>query len=226
MAQHLVVARLFDVEDFSFERKDGLVLAVASLLGRAARRFALDHEQFAPRRIALLAIRQFTRQPARIHGGLAPRQLAGFASRLTRASRLNALADDAPRHRGMLVEPFTQLFVHELLDVALDVAIQLALGLPLELRLRQAHAYYGNEPFAHIIAGDGDFVLLLLEHAGLRSEIVDGARQGGAEAGKMRAAVHGVDGVGERKHVFAVGVVVLQRDFDLHVAALAFHVDW
>ncbi len=41
----------------------------------------------------------------------------------------------------------------------------------------------------------------------------------------MRAAIHGVDGVRERENVFAVGVVVLQRDFDFDRAALSFDVD-
>ena len=59
-----------------------------------------------------------------------------------------------------------RLFVDELLDGALDVAVQLALGLAFELRLRQLHGDHGDQPFAHVVAGDGDFVLLLLEHAG------------------------------------------------------------
>ena len=41
----------------------------------------------------------------------------------------------------------------------------------------------------------------------------------------MRAAVHGVDGVGEGKNIFRVAVVVLQRDFDFDGVVLAFHVD-
>jgi hypothetical protein len=41
----------------------------------------------------------------------------------------------------------------------------------------------------------------------------------------VRAAVDGVDGVGEGEDVFGVAVVVLQRDFHLHVVALAFDVD-
>ena len=207
--QHLVVARFLDVEDFSFERQDGLVFAVAALLRRAARRFALDHKQFAARRIAFLAVRQLSRQPARIHRGLAPRQFPGLACRLARARRVNALADDAPGHGRMLVKPLAELFVHELLDIALDVAVELALGLPFKLRLRQPHADHGNQSFPHVVAGDGDFVLGILEHAGLRSEIVDRPRKRRAEPGKMRAAVHGIDGVREREHVFAIGVVVL-----------------
>ena len=87
------------------------------------------------------------------------------------------------------------------------------------------HGNDRDETFAHIVAIDGDFILLLLEHAGGVGEIVDGARERGAEAGKMRAAIDGVDGVGEGENIFGVAVVVLQRDFDFDGAALAFHVD-
>src|SRR3974390_1283245 len=41
----------------------------------------------------------------------------------------------------------------------------------------------------------------------------------------MRAAIDRVDGVGERQHVFTVGVVVLESDLDFDVALLTFHVD-
>ena len=68
-------------------------------------------------------------------------------------------------------------------------------------------------------------VFLLLEHARGAGEIIDGARQRGAEAGKVRAAIDGIDGVGEGKNVFGVAVVILQRDFHFHVVALAFDVD-
>ncbi len=104
---------------------------------------------------------------------------------------------------------------------AFDVAVELALGLPFELRLRQLHRYHGDQAFAHVVAGDGDFVFLLLEHARGAGEIIDGAGQRGAKAGKVRAAIDGVDGVGEGKDVFRVAVVVLQRDFHFHVVALA-----
>ena len=57
------------------------------------------------------------------------------------------------------------------------------------------------------------------------SEIIDRARQRRAKAGKVRAAVHRVDGVGERENIFGVAVVVLQRDFDFDRVFLAFHVD-
>ncbi len=41
----------------------------------------------------------------------------------------------------------------------------------------------------------------------------------------MRATINSVDGVSEGKNVFAVSVVVLQRDFDFDRPALPFHID-
>src|SRR5713226_9365691 len=125
----------------------------------------------------------------------------------------------------MLVKPFAEALVHKLFDIALDVAVELALSLAFKLRLRQAHADDGNETFADIVTADADLVFLLFQHAGGGGEIVDGARQRGAKAGEMRAPINGVYSVGEGKNVFAVGVVVLQRDFDFDCAALAFDVD-
>ena len=125
----------------------------------------------------------------------------------------------------MLVEVAAKPLVHELLDWALDVAIQLAFGLAFELRLRQLYRYHRDQPFAHVVAGDGYFVFLLLEHARGAGEIVDRARQRGAKTGEMRAAVHGVDGVGEGEDVFGIAVVVLQRDFHFEGVALALDID-
>ncbi len=53
----------------------------------------------------------------------------------------------------------------------------------------------------------------VLEQPGLLAEGVDGARQRGAEAAEVRAAIDGVDVVGEAEDVFGVAVVVLQRHF-------------
>src|SRR5260370_7255127 len=40
----------------------------------------------------------------------------------------------------------------------------------------------------------------------------------------MRTTINGVNGVRKRENVFAIGVVVLQRDFDFDGAALSFDV--
>ena len=50
--QHLVDARLLDVEDLAAQREDRLRVAVAALLGRAAGGVALDDEQLGERRVA------------------------------------------------------------------------------------------------------------------------------------------------------------------------------
>ena len=69
--QHLVEARPLDIEDFSAQRKHGLIFPVAALLGGAARRIALDEKQFRLGRIALLAIGEFARQIGDIERPLA-----------------------------------------------------------------------------------------------------------------------------------------------------------
>ena len=123
----------------------------------------------------------------------------------------------------VLFEECAQALVHELRDRAGDVGVQLALGLAFELRLRQLHADHRDQAFAHIVAGQIFFDVF--EQAHLLPGIVDGAGQGRAESGKMRAAVDGVDVVGEAEHRLGIGVVVLQSDLHVHAVAVVFHVD-
>ena len=99
VAEHLVVARLLDVEDLSPQRKDRLIAPVAAALGGSAGRFALDQVHLATLRILLLAIGQLAGQTAGIERALAPRQIASFAGRFARARRFDRLADDALHHR-------------------------------------------------------------------------------------------------------------------------------
>src|SRR6201998_2080981 len=225
VAQHFVVAGLFDVEDFAFEGQDGLVFAIAAHLCGPPGRLPRDDKQFTTSRIALLAISQLPREAARIHRGFAAGKFASLAGGLPGARGVNAFADDAAGDGGMFVEPIAELFVDKLLDVALDVAIELAFGLAFELGLRQSNADNCDEAFTNVVAGDSDFVFLLFEHAGVRSEIVDCARQSGAKAGKVGATVDSIDGVGEGEDVFAVGVVVLQGKSNFDVSLFGFHVN-
>ncbi len=204
------------------------IAPVAAGFGGAAGRFALDQEQLAALRILLLAVGQLAGQAAGIERALAPRQIARLAGGFPRPRRVDRLADDLAHHRRILVEVLAQLLVDELDDVALNVAVQLALGLAFELRLRQLHADHGGQAFAHVVAAQ--VLLDVLEQAGLLAVEVDGAGQRAAEAAQVRAAVHGVDVVGEAEDVLRVAVVVLQRDFHgQHSAvgqlALAFEVD-
>ena len=225
VAEHFVVAGFFDVEDLAFERQDGLVTAIAAALGRAAGGFALDEEDFAARGIAFLTIGELSGQAAGIERGFAAGKLASLAGGFAGARCVNALADNFSRDGRVLVEIFAEALVDHLLDDAFDVAIELALGLSFELRLRKFYGDDGDQALADIVAVDGDFVLLFLQHAERIGVVIDGARKRGAETGKVRAAIHGVDGVGEGENIFGVAVVVLQRDFHFHLIALAFDVD-
>ena len=60
--EHLIEARFLDVEDFTLQRQNRLVLAVTPLLRRAARGVPFHQVQFRERRIAFLAVCQFARQ--------------------------------------------------------------------------------------------------------------------------------------------------------------------
>src|SRR3989442_1470551 len=64
--EHLVEARLLDVQDLSTQRQDRLVLASATLLGRPAGRVTLDDEELRERRVPFLAVGELPRQAAAV----------------------------------------------------------------------------------------------------------------------------------------------------------------
>src|SRR5438270_4102362 len=101
--QHLVEAGALDIEDLALQRQDRLKGAVAALLRGAAGAVALDDEELALGRIALLAIGELARQVGDVERTLAPRQVARLARRLARGGRLDDLADDLLRVGGMLL---------------------------------------------------------------------------------------------------------------------------
>ena len=223
VAQHLVVAGLFDVEDLALERQDGLEAAIAALLGGAACAFTLDEVEFAAVGIALGAVGQLAGQAAAVEGTLAPGEVAGLARGLAGACSFNGLVDDLAGDRRILLEEHAEALVDEGLHGAGDVGVELALGLAFELRLRQLDADHRDQAFAHVVAAQ--VLLHVFEESERLADGVDGARERGAEAGEVRAAVDGVDVVGKAEDRFGVAVVVLQRDFDLDVVALRFHHD-
>ena len=99
VAQHLVVARLLDVQDLALQRQDRLEPPVAALLGGAACALTLDQVHLAAVGIALRAVGQLARQAAAIQRALAPRKIARLARRFARARRFNRLVDDLLRDR-------------------------------------------------------------------------------------------------------------------------------
>ena len=223
-AQHLVEARLLDVQDLAADRQDRLEAAIAPLLGGAAGRIALDDVDLALRRIALLAVGELARQHAAVERTLAPHQVAGLAGRFTRARRVDRLLDDALGDDRVLFEERAQALVDDRLDDALDLGVpELRLGLAFELRLRDLDADDAGQALADVVTAD--VLLEVLRQVVARRVDVDRARQRGAEPREVRAAFVRVDVVGERVHQLAVAVVPLQRDLDLDAVLLALHVD-
>ena len=219
-AEHLVEARLLDVQNLALERQDRLEPPIAPLLGRAAGRLALDDVELAQGRVALLAVGQLARQRAAVERALAADEIARLARRLARARGIDRLADDPARDAGVLLEEGAELVVDDRLDDALDLGVaELGLGLPLELRMRNLDADDRGQPLADVVAADA--LLQVLRQIVLARVGVDRARQRRAEAREVRAALVGVDVVGEGVERLRVAVVPLQGDLDLDAVFLA-----
>ena len=186
--EDLVEARLLDVEHLAAQRQDGLEAPVAALLGRAAGRVALDEVELAPGRVALLAVGQLAGQGHPVERALADDEVARLAGGLAGAGGGQALLDDPPAVGRVLVEVLAEAVGDGRLDLALDLGVaELGLGLALELRVGQLDADDRGQALADVVARQ--VAVGVLEDAGPARPVVERARQGGAEAGDVRAAV-------------------------------------
>ena len=124
----------------------------------------------------------------------------------------------------MLFQVERQLVADDALHHGLDLDVaQLALGLAFELRVGQLDADDGRQALAHVVAHQVGVVVL--EQLGLVGVVVEDARQRRAEAGEVRAAVDGVDAVGEAEGVIGIAVVILHGRLHDGVVGLLGHVD-
>ena len=142
---------------------------------------------------------------------------------LRAASRAREACDRLGDHLAglarVLLQELAQPGVDDRLHEALHAGVaQLGLGLALELRIAQLGRDDRGQALAHVLAGE--VVLLLLEQALLARVAVERARQGGAKARQVRAALVGVDVVGERVDRLLVGGVPLHRHLDGALLAL------
>src|SRR5437879_10639798 len=112
----LFKARLFNVQYLALQRQNRLEFAVAPLLGRAARRVALDDVELAERGVLLLAVGELRRKSERIEHTLAARHLPRLARSFTRTRRIHDLAANNTGIVGPLEEKILQFFTYELLD--------------------------------------------------------------------------------------------------------------
>src|SRR5262245_1831596 len=222
--EHLVEARLLDVQNLALERQDGLEAAIAPLLGRTSCRLALDDVQLAEGGIALLTVRQLAWQRAAIERALPADQVAGLASRFARPRRIDRFADDLASDSRVLFQVGAQLVVDDRLDDSLDLGVaKLGFRLSLELRMRNLDADDAGQAFADVVAGDT--FLEVFREVVLRRVRINRARQRRSEAGEVRATLVRVDVVREGIDHLRVAVVPLQRDLRVDTVSLAAHVD-
>ena len=132
---------------------------------------------------------------------------------------LRALVDDLARASpGYRAQPLRQQPVERDLDEGADLGVaQLGLGLALELGLAHPHRHHCGETLADVLADQ--VLFLLLEHAPLAGEVVDGPGQGLAEPFLVGAAFMGVDVVGKRQHGLVVRGGPLQGHVEFDVVA-------
>ncbi len=105
----------------------------------------------------------------------------------------------------------------------ISVLPSLVLVWPSNCGLLQLDRDQRREALAHVLAAE--VLFLLLEQVLLAGVVVDGARERAAEAGEVRAALGGVDVVGEREDGLVVGRVPLHGDLDRAVVGLVVEED-
>ncbi len=180
-----------DVQDLAAQGQDGLGGAVAGLLGRAAGRVALDDEEFGALGGLTAAVRQLAGQAQLAGGGGALDFLVLAAAQAV----LGAVDDEAEQGVGLLgafgqpvVEGVAQQLFRQLLTLGRGQAV---LGLALEFRVADEDGNQGARVGDDVLGRDLGGALLV-DQLAVSLEALD---QGGAEAGLVRAAVGGRDGV-------------------------------
>ena len=114
--EHLVEARFLNVEDFTLQRQNRLVLAVTALLRRTARGVPFHEVQFGQRRIAFLAVSQFARQACQVQRAFTAGHFTGFTRRFTGTRRIDNFTHHDFRVGRVFQQVFAQQFVHLLFN--------------------------------------------------------------------------------------------------------------
>ncbi len=115
---------------------------------------------------------------------------------------------------GTFFQELAQAIVDHRFDNAFHFAVsQLGLGLTFELGLGKLHADDADQAFANVVARQ--VIFEFFEEIVRNGVVVQRAGQRGLEADQVRAALVGVDVVGEGKDLFLIAVVVLQGDLKI-----------
>src|SRR5579875_173383 len=210
--QHLVHARLLDVQDLALNGQDRLEVPVAAGLRAAAGRLALDDEDLALRGVLFRAIRELAGEGADVERVLAAHEIARLPRRLTRPRGLGGFGHDLARVARVRLQELREPLADDRLHQALDLRVaELGLRLPLKLGVRQLERDHRGQALAHVLARERD----VLEQTLPAPVIVDAACQRGPESDQVGAALDGVDRVDVREHVLQEPGVVLHGRLDL-----------
>ena len=212
-ADQLFEARPFNVQDLAPQRQDRLKLPIAPLLGRSTRGITLDEIDFAQGGVAFLAIGQLARQAHPVQDSLAPREFPRLARRFTRAGRVDDLAANDPRIRGILQQELVELAAHDLLHDRLHLGgHQLVLRLRGEFGLWYLDRQHARETLTHVISSG--FYLRFFRQLLFFDIAVQRARHRLAKAREVGSSVALRNVVGETLHRLRIGIVPLHRNLD------------
>src|SRR6266571_986013 len=210
--QHLIESGFLDVKDLPTKREDGLELAATARLRRTAGGWPFHDEQLRLRRVAFLAVCQFSRKIEAFEEALSSRQLSRLPRRLAGLGREDRLADADLSDLGSLQEEISELLIHDGLDDSFDLGVpEFHLRLPLELRFGDLEAEDRRQSLAGVVALEAFALFQILVVLRVLDE---GPCQPRLESDEMGAPLDRVDVVHEREDRLVVSVVVLHRDFD------------
>src|SRR6266571_6157557 len=210
--QHLIESRLLDVQDLPAKREDGLELAATARLRRTAGGWPFHDEKLRLRRVALLAVREFSREVETFQEALPSRELTGLSRGLARLRRKDRLPDADLGDLRSFQEELGEFLVDDGLDDPFDLGVsELHLGLSLELRLGDLETENRRQSLASVVALEA---LALLQVLVVLRVLDEGPRKPGLESDEMGPALDRVDVVDEREDGLIVAIVILHRDFD------------
>ncbi len=161
--EYLVPLYFLHVQNLTAQRQDGLVEAVAALLGGTAGGVSLDEEYLALLRVLDGTVSELSGKTAACHEVLALHTLACLACCDTCRSCQHHLLANLLCLVGMLFQIVGKCLVHGLLNGSLHLAVaELGLGLSLELWLCHLDGDDGGETLAEVFRGNLDLGFLYL----------------------------------------------------------------
>lgn len=150
----LFAAGAADVQNLAAQGQDGLIGAVARLLGRAARRVTLDDEKFRIFRRVLGAVRQLAGQAQLAHGGLAVDFLF-LAAAQALFGALDHPVEQLVRFARIAGEIMVEGIAQRVFNDALGLdGGELVLGLADEFRLADEDREHAGGRDHHVVGGD------------------------------------------------------------------------